>query len=170
MSNFRVRPVTLLESQGEFTDLGRTVNIAAGATFPAYNLVRITSTGAANLTTGASTDLAYAFEPATDPFFIAEGPGNSQVKNRVTVGHLRGIRIGITVLGVWNNARIGEKHPVKLDTGGSGYAVIDPADAVSTDVATIIAVTGDHARPVISGTSTNVYVEAILDDTACYSL
>lgn len=170
MSNFRVRPVTMLETQPDFTDQGRTVSIAGGATFPAYTLVQVTGTGAANLTTGVATNLAYAYEPAVDPFFVAAGPGNSQTKTQVAVGHLRGKRIGITVIGTWNNTRIGEKHPLKLDPSGSGYAVIDPADTTSTDVATIIAVHEDHERPVISGTSTNVYVQAILDDSACYVL
>lgn len=163
--NYRVRPVTLLEQSPDLADLGVTVGIHSSATFPAHTLVQVTSGVANNMPSGAGTNLALATEPALDPFYQAEGPGNSSVKPGVPVLFLKGQRIGMTVVGTWNNSFLGNKYRIRLDTP-SGYAVIDPTLGTGTLCATVLRVFGDQ-QIVISGTSTNVYVEAILDDTAC---
>lgn len=169
MATFRVRPVTLLETQPDYGDLGRTLPIGPSQTFPAYTLGTVNGSGqviaAAN---NSNANLGYIFEPAVDQFYQAEGVGNSSTKSTVRFGHLKGIRIGITVQGTWNNSIIGAKRPIQ--THSSGYATLNATASGNSaeNIATVLAVYGDQ-QGVVNG-DVNVYVEAILDDSACYSL
>ena len=169
MAVFRVRPVTLLEFQPDHSDLGRTLPIAASQTFPAYNIAQVASGAVQAIANNSNTDLGYVFEGAVDPFFKAAGPGNPSAKNQVRLGKLKGVRIGITVQGTWSASIIGAKRP--LQTHSSGYATLNATASGTSahNVFTVIRVYEDMAQ-VLDGTDSNVYVEAVLDDVACYDL